>query len=109
KRCMFRIFVARWDKRFRPSLAPEGMWPNVVRRCSFGGPDNSENAGPCECRVPRATFRSVKAISSGIGMSESRVHNMRVRKAKDQFPHRDSRKQSSFTEQTIVRRALKLE
>src|ERR1700675_2988776 len=65
--------------------------------------------GAREGRVPGAAFRAVEAASGGVGMRECRVHNMRVRKAKDQFPQRNFWKQSSFSEQAIVGGALQLE
>ena len=62
-----------------------------------------------ECRVPRAAFRPVEAASEGTGMRECSVDNMRVRKAKDQFPHRNTRKQASFSEEAVVCSSLKFE
>src|SRR5258708_38249943 len=62
-----------------------------------------------ECRVPRAAFRAVEAASERTGMRECGVYNMRVRKAKDQFPHGNTRQQASFSEQAGVCSSLKFE
>jgi hypothetical protein len=62
-----------------------------------------------ECRVPRGTFRLVEAAPGGTGMRECRVDNMRVRKAKDQFPYRNTRKQASFSEEAVVCSSLEFE
>src|SRR5437667_1243045 len=62
-----------------------------------------------ECRVPRAAFRPVEAASEGSGMRECGVDNMRVRKAKDQFAYRNTRKQASFSEEAVVCSSLKFE
>ena len=62
-----------------------------------------------ECRVPRAAFRPVEAASEGTGVRECGIDNMRVRKAKDEFPHCNTRKRASFSEEAVVCSSLKFE
>src|SRR4029077_5715461 len=74
----------------------------VVGRFQLGGL-------PCECRIPCAASWPVEATSEGICMCKCRVDNMRVRKAKDQFPYRNTWKQASFSEKAVVGSALQFE
>jgi len=62
-----------------------------------------------ECSVPCAPFRPVEAASEGICMRKGCVDNMRVRKAKDQFPYRNTWKQASFPEKAVVCSPLQFE
>ena len=62
-----------------------------------------------ECRIPCAALRPVEATSEGICMGKGRVDNMRVRKAKDQFPYRNTWKQASFSEKAVICSPLQFE
>jgi len=62
-----------------------------------------------ECRIPCAAFRPVEATSEGTCVRKGGVDDMRVRKAKDQFPYCDSWKLASFSEKPVICSSLKFE
>jgi len=62
-----------------------------------------------ERRIPRTALRPIEAASEWTRVRKSCVDNMRIRKAKNQFPYRNTWKQASFSEEAVVCSSLKLE
>src|SRR5580700_308310 len=60
-------------------------------------------------RIPGPSFWPVETASQRFGMSERRIHDVGVRKAKHQFPNRDPRQTPRLAEKPLVGRALKFE